>query len=161
MGDHSMTVFRRSGAASRFALAIALSTGAAVTVAAPAQAAKKEEAPAAAKANYSKPFVLAYKPFADKLKAGGDVAALKAELPAVQAAAQTADDKYTVGQITYSLGAKLSDLALQRQGVDLMLDSGSSLAGTERPNQLYAAAQLAYQAKDWAAARTRAEQALA
>ena len=72
---------------------------------------------------------------------------LKAELPALHAAAQTADDKYTAGQVTYSLGAKLKDIALQRQGVDMMIGSGSSISAGERPGQIFAAAQLAYQDK--------------
>ena len=42
-----------------------------------------------------------------------------------------------------------------------MLDSGKTLAGPIGPYQLYAAAQLAYQAKDWAAVAHRAEQAVA
>lgn len=158
-----MTVFRRSGAASRLVLAIALSSGAALTLAAPAHAAKKQkqEQPAAPKANYSKGFVTVYQPFAAKLQAGGDLAPLKTEIPAIQAAATTADDKFAAGQITYSLGAKTKDLALQRQGVTMMVDSNSTLAGADRPGHLFAAAQLAYQDKDWATAQARAEQALA
>jgi hypothetical protein len=155
-----MSVFRRPGAASRLALAIALSAGAAVTLAAPAQAAKKQEAPAAAKANFSKGFATAYKPFFDAIKAGGDLAALKANVPALLAAAETADDKYTAGQAIYSVGLKTNDVAMQRQGVDMMVDSGSTLAGAEHAGQLFGAARLAYDAKDWGAARTRAEQAL-
>lgn len=152
-----MSSFRR--AASRFALAIALTSGAALTLAVPAQAQKKEQA--SVKTNYSKGFAGAYQPFAAKLNAGGDLAPLKAELPALHAAAQTADDKYTAGQVTYSLGAKLKDIALQRQGVDMMIGSGSSISAGERPGQIFAAAQLAYQDKDWARARSLAEQATA
>jgi hypothetical protein len=156
-----MSVFRRPGAASRLVLAIALSSGGAMLVAAPAQAAKKEEQAAAPKANYSKGFVAVYRPFADKLKAGGDATPLKAEIPALQAAASTPDDKFAAGQATYSVGAQIKDIALERQGVTMMLDSGSTLGAADRPNHLFAAAQLAYQDKDWATARARAEQALA
>lgn len=157
-----MSVFTRSGA-SRLVLAVALASGAALTMAAPAHAAKKkqEEQPAAAKTNYSKAFAAAYQPFAAKLNAGGDLTPLKAEVAALQATATTTDDKYTAGQVTYNLGAKLKDMALQRQGVSMMIDSGSALGGADRPGQIYAAAQLAYQDKDWATARTRAEQAVA
>jgi hypothetical protein len=156
-----MSVYRRPGAASRLALAIALASGAALTIAVPAQAAKKQEQPAAPKANYSKGFVAAYQPFAAKLKAGGDLTPLKAEIAAVQAAASTADDKYAAGQVTYSLGSQLKDLALQRQGVTMMVDSGSTLAGADHAGHLFAAAQLAYHDKDWTTSRARAEQALA
>lgn len=159
-----MTFFRKPGAPSRFALAIALSAGAALTVSAPAQAAKKQEQAAAAepKANLSKPFTVAYKPFYDVIKAKGDLAPLQANLPALQAAATTPDDKYTAGQATYSVGLKTGDLALQRQGVDMMIASGSTMvSASDRAGQLYGAAQLAYKAKDWATAISRAQQAVA
>ncbi|GGD92673.1 hypothetical protein GCM10011515_10500 [Tsuneonella deserti] len=156
-----MSFIRRPGAASRMALAIALSSGIALTAAAPAQAAKKQVQPAAPKSNYSKGFVGVYQPFAVKLKAGGDLTPLKAELAAVQAAASTPDDKFAAGQVTYSLGAQTKDLALQRQGINMMIDSNSPLGAADRPSHLFAASQLAYQDKDWATARARAEQALA
>ena len=159
-----MTFFRKSGAASRFALAIALSAGAALTVSAPVQAAKKQEQPAAAeaKADFSKPFQAAYKPFYDVIKAKGDITTLKGNLPALQAAATTADDKYTAGQTTYNIGLKADDLAMQRQGVDLMIASNSNLVSAhDKAAQLYGAAQLAYKAKDWGTAISRAQQAVA
>ncbi|TCJ39225.1 hypothetical protein [Parafrankia sp. BMG5.11] len=155
-----MFVFARSGA-SRLVLAVALASGAAVTLAAPAQAAKKQEAPAAPKVNYSKAFVGAYQPFSAKVNAGGDLAPLKAELAALHAAAQTPDDKFAAGQVTYNLGAKLKDMALQRQGVAMMIGSGSAQGAADRSKHLAAAAQLAYQDKDWTAARTFGEQAIA
>ncbi len=156
-----MSVFRRSSAVSRLAFAVAMSSAAALAVAAPAHAAKKQEQPAGPKTNYSKGFVAAYKPFYDLGKAGGDIASLKANVPALQVAAETPDDKYTAGQTTYSVGSKTQDMAMQRQGVDMMLSSGSALGATDRPQLLFAAAQLAYQDKDWANARARGEQAIA
>lgn len=156
-----MSVFRRSGAASRLALAIALSSAAALTVSAPAHAAKKQEQAEAPKANLSKPFAAAYKPYYDVVKAKGDVTTVKDSLPAIQAAATTADDKFTAGQATYSIGVKLNDVAMERKGLDMMIDSGSKLAGAEQGNLLFGAARLAYDAKDWATARSRAQQAIA
>ncbi len=153
----------RAGAASRLALAIALAGGLTLGAAAPAQAAKKVEkkAETGPKTNYSKPFVAMYQPFATKVNAGVDLTPLAAEVAAVVAAAQTADDKFAAGQITYNLGAKLKDSALQRQGVSLMVDSGSPQLGEDRAKFLYALAQLAYQDKDWAQARIRAEESIA
>jgi hypothetical protein len=156
-----MSVIRRPGAASRLVLAIALSSAAALAAATPAQAAKKEEQAQAPKAELSKEFATAYKPYFEVVKAKGDVTTLKDSLPAIQAAAKTPDDKFTAGQATYSIGLKLSDVAMQRKGVDMMVDSGSKLAAGELGNLLFGAARLAYDAKDWATARSRAQQAIA
>ena len=41
------------------------------------------------------------------------------------AAAETPDDKYAAGQVTFNVGAKSSDVALQRQGLDLMQLTGA------------------------------------
>lgn len=159
-----MTVYSRFRASSRIALAIALSGGLALGMAAPAQAAKKKDEKAAqqgGQGDYSKEFRAAYQPFGEVVKVKGDMATLQAQLPALVAAASTADDKYTAGQMMYSIGNKIGDVAMQRQGVNMMLDSGSNLAGADKPGQIFAAARLAYDAKDWTTARTRAEQAVA
>lgn len=150
-------------AASRLAFAVALATTAAVgmtAAATPAFAQKKGKEQEAPKAYYSKGFVAAYQPVAKILDGGADHASVKPQLPAVIAAAETPDDKYAAGQVTFNVGAKSSDVALQRQGLDLMLDSGKTPAA-ELARNTFAAAQLAYNAKDWPAARTRAEQAVA
>lgn len=149
-------------AAPRLAYALALATTSAVAmtaVASPAQAQKKKEE-AAPKANYSKEFVAAYSPVAKVLSDNGDIAALKPQLAGVVAAAQTPDDRLAAGQAIVNIGVKINDTALQRQGLDLMLDSGK-VPPADLARNSYIAAQLAYNAKDWAAARTRAEQAIA
>lgn len=150
-------------AASRLAFAVALAaTGAAgLTLAAtPAYAQKKKEQPAAPKPSYSKEFVAVYQPIAKMLNENGDLAAVKPQLPTLIAASQSADEKLATGQVVVNIGAKTNDPALQRQGLDLMLDSGKAPA-TDVARLAFAAAQLAYNAKDWAAARTRAQQAIA
>lgn len=152
-------------AASRLAMAVAFATTAAVgltATATPALAQKKgkEQSAKAAKADYSKPFIAAYQPMAKALNENGDVAALTAQLPALVAAATTPDDKFASGQFVFNIGAKTSDVALQRQGLDLMLDSGKTPPADVARNT-FAAAQLAYNAKDWGAARARAQQAIA
>jgi len=149
-------------AASRFAFAFALAaTGAAgLTVAAtPAYAQKKKEQEAP-KADYSKPFVGAYEPVAKVYNENGDLVALKAQLPALVAVVQTGDDKMAGGRLIYNIGAKTNDVALQRQGLDLMLSSGK-LPPADMAQNAFAAAQLAYNAKDFAATRTLAQQAIA
>lgn len=150
-------------AASRLAFAAALATTAAagMTVAAtPAFAQKKEKEAPAAKANYSKPFVAVYQPIAKVLSSNGDVAALKPQIPSIVAAATTPDDKFAAGQIVFNIGAKTSDVAVQRQGLDMMLDSGKT-APADLARNSFAAAQLAYNAKEMPKARLRAEQAIA
>jgi hypothetical protein len=152
-----MSNFR--AAASRVALTAALTAGLAVS-ASPALAAKKDkEAPAAAaaKANYSKPFVVAYQPVA-KL-ANTDAAAAKAQIPAIVAAATTPDDKMALGQLIVNVGVKTSDVALQRQGLDLMFESGK-IPVADIGRDAFAGAQLAYQAKDWANAIKFAQRAI-
>jgi hypothetical protein len=84
----------------------------------------KEKAPAAAKRNYSKEFIKAYGPAADALTKKKDLAAAAALLPSVEAAVMNADDKFEAGVFAFSLGSQMKDLALQRKGVNLIVDSG-------------------------------------
>lgn len=150
-------------AASRLALAVALATTAAVgltAAAAPAYAAKKDKEAPAAKANYSKEFVAAYQPMAKAVQENGDLTPLAQQIPALLAAATTPDDKFAAGQVVLNIGSKTTNVELQRQGLDLMLDSGKT-APADLARNTFAAAQLAYSAKDWAAVRARAEQAIA
>lgn len=122
--------------------------------------AKKQDKQQPAKKNYSKEFVAAYGPFSEQINAGADPATLKAALPAVEAAASTSDDKLALGQAIYTVGTKTNDLAMQRRGVEMMLDSGG--VDAERLGAYnFLAGQLAYQAEDWAAARARVNQAIA
>lgn len=155
-----MPKFRAAG--SRLKFAVALATTAAIgltTTAALAQKKDKEQA-AAPKADYSKAFVTAYQPVSKALNDGPDAASIKPQLPAVVAAATTADDKFAAGQLVLSAGSKTSDAALQRQGLGLMLDSGK-MPPADLSRNTFAAAQLAYNAKDWADARRWAERAVA
>lgn len=151
---------RRFG--SHLALAIALAaSGAVATVAietpAHAKQEKDEEKP---KADYSKGFIEVYQPLGKRLEANEDPAALTAAIPGLTAAVETADDKFVAGQAIYTIGLRGEDLALQRQGLDMMLESGKVPAANYGRN-LFAAGQLAYQAEDWAAARQRFEEAIA
>ena len=146
---------------SHFALAVALVSGGAlgtVALEAPAHAQDDEEE-APRQRDYSDAFIAAYKPLAARLEAKEDPVALKAAIPALLAAATTPDDKFVAGQTVYSIGFRSDDLALQRQGLDLMLDSGTTPADQYGRN-LFAAGQLAYNAKDWAQARARFAQAI-
>lgn len=163
-----MNSFRSPGARKRplsnLALAVALATGAAVGVTAleaPAYAQKKkkkdDEQP---KKDYSKGFVAVYAPLSQLVAGeGADHAAAKAQIPALLAAIETQDDRHAAGTLIYSLGTSSQDLATQRQGVSLLLESGR-VATEQLGLYNFLAGQLAFQAKDFAAARTYVQAAI-
>lgn len=123
-------------------------------VQAPAMAQKKEKAAPAAKTSYSKEFVAAYKPIETNMKAAApDVAAAKAAVPALVAAATTPDDKFAAGQMLYAISQKANDQALAAQGIDLVLASGKADAA-QKAQFSFVGGQLAYNAKDYAKAQT-------
>jgi len=154
----SKAVLGRSLSPLAFAATAVLGT---VGVASPAAAEKKDAKPApAAKANYSKEFVAAYKPLETQINAPGtDLATLKPSLPGLIATAKTPDDKLATGRVVFQVGQKTSDYALSLQGAELMIASGR--ADPKLTTQLqFAAGQLAYNLKDYAKARTYAQQAI-
>ena len=114
---------------STLALALALGMGGVLSVTAleaPAAAQKKKkDDDKAAKPQYSKGFVAAYNPV-QQLDKDGDVEAVKAALPGVIAAVENDDDRNVAGSLVYATGSKLSDTALRRQGLDMMLQSGKA-----------------------------------
>lgn len=139
---------------SGIAMAVALSFGAVgmFVVSAPAEAAKRS------KASYSKEFIAAYQPMADKLEASADGSDLKAEVPALAAVIASPDEMLAGGQLIYNIGAKSGDQALQYQGVKLMADSG--MLPEDNVGKIYlAAGQLAFNAKDFTASRSYLEKA--
>lgn len=147
---------------SNFAMAVALVTGSAVGVTAfadPASAQKRdrEKAP---KRDYSKAFIEAYTPV-EALSKGliPDVEAMKAGLPSVIAAIETPDDKMAGGGLVYNVGNSAKDITLQRQGLDLMIESGQ-LAPEQMVQYLVSAGQLASDEGDYSASRSRFQQAI-
>ncbi len=147
---------------STLALALALGMGGVLSVTAleaPAAAQKKKkDDDKAAKPQYSKGFVAAYNPV-QQLDKDGDVEAVKAALPGVIAAIENDDDRNVAGSLVYATGSKLSDTALRRQGLDMMLQSGK-VPAERQPGYYLQAGQLAYQDEDWSAARTYFERAM-
>ena len=152
-----------TGFGSAFAMAIALAGGAAVVTAATAApaAAQRGRNNAAPQTQNSEAFVKAYQPVAAIVNAeGGDFAAAKAQIPAVLAAATTPDDRNAAGNLILTLGNKLKDAQLQRQGLELMVASGKVDPAQLGQFQFFIGS-LAYDAKDWAAARTALQAAVA
>ena len=156
----SRTQSRRPGASA--ALALALMSGSAiglVALEAPAAAQKKNSESKAAKANYSKGFIAAYKTAEDLSKAGNNEAA-KAQIPSVIAAIETDDDKMAGGGLAYNVGTGLNESALQLQGLELMIASGK--ADQLKTGQYnYIGYQLSSQAGDQAKARQYLNAAIA
>lgn len=159
----------RGGVISRTVLGAALALGVAggAFVATPAVAAKKEKAPKQEPLKLSPEFQKLAAPVQKaledaKAKAGQGAAAFAAERAQVDqlfAAASTPDDKFVAGQFAVSLGSTAQDPALQRKGILAMLESGKSPASEAGKLNFYAG-QLAFQAKDYAAARTSLQAAI-
>src|SRR3954447_20985188 len=135
---------------SRFALGVALTLGGASLVASPALAKKDPPAPAAQPApgtrtyNLTKEERVALAP-AQKAVTAKDWAAAQAALPAAQAAAQSPDAKYVVGQFILQIGIGLNNEAMQAQAVDALIASGGAQP-SELPNLYRNQATLALRA---------------
>ena len=146
---------RGAGYGSSLALALALA-GAAFAGSAALSAPAFAQAPAAAAQPEYKPsrgFSRLYQPISVIANdAAGDAAAGRAQLPALLAAVENADDRYLAGNLHYSLGLKLNDLALQRRGMELMLESGKA-APAAVAEMNYFLGEWAYDAQQWAQAR--------
>jgi tetratricopeptide (TPR) repeat protein len=151
------------GFGSALTLAIALAGGTAIVTAATAvpAAAQRGGRNAAPQAQNSEAFVKAYEPLAAIVTAEtGDFAAVKPQIPGLVAAIQTPDDRNAAGNLILQLGNKLKDAQLQRQGLELMVASGKVDPAQLGQFQFFIGS-LAYDAKDWAAARTALQAAVA
>jgi tetratricopeptide (TPR) repeat protein len=152
---------RVSGRSVASALAVAVTLATAATGPAAHAQNRARNAQAEPKASYSPNFVKVYQPVAAIVNAqGGDLAAAKAQVPGVVAAIVNADDRFAAGNLVLQIGTKLNDRVLQRQGLELMVASGKI-----QPDQLgqaqFVLGGLAYDANDFAAAKTALEAARA
>ena len=141
------------GAGSRFALALALAGGAVVTTAA--------IAPSAYAQNNSRGFGTAYSPFAEMTT--GDMpnwAGAGAQFETLVAAIENEDDRNIAGNFALQIGTNTNDPVFQRRGLEMMLQSGK-VAPAQVGQFQYFVGTLAFQAKDYAAARTALMAALA
>ena len=112
---------------------------------------KKEEAAAAPKRNYSKPFIAAYTPVVDLLNKQKNPAAAKTEFPKVVAAIANDDDRYEAGILAINIGAGVKDLVLQEQGIDLLLASTTTPANI-KTEYTFRKGAIAYDGKNFPAA---------
>ena len=146
-----------SRTAVRLALAAALAGGVALGGTTPAIAKDKQEK---AETGNSKAFIAAYAPLQAIINnPAGDFAAAKAMVPAVQATIQNGYDKSTFGLALVTLGTKLNDAALQKQGLQLALQSGVASAAQAGAYQFFLG-KFDYDAKNYAQARAEFEAAV-
>ena len=82
-----------------------------------------------------------------------------AKLDAARPTLTTPDDKLFFGQMELNVGQKLADFGMQSQGINLMIDSGK-LPAAELPRYNYFAGQTAFNAEDYAAARSSLQKAI-
>jgi tetratricopeptide (TPR) repeat protein len=145
------------GFAAALAMAVALAGGGVLGTAATSTAAMAQQPEVKA----SRGFARVYQPLADIANSeAGDFAAAKAQLPAAIAAVETADDRYLAGNLTFVLGNKLQEVALQRQGLELMLASGKATPAAAAEIN-YFLGEWAFEAREWSKARNHFQAALA
>jgi tetratricopeptide (TPR) repeat protein len=118
---------RPAGFARKFALAIALATGAAmvgaVGFADTAQAQKRPKG--GTKSNYSKEFVVAYQALEATMKSEApDPATVASQSAAVASVAASVDERFAAGDMIMRAGVVTQDGSLQVQGVEMLLASG-------------------------------------
>ena len=140
---------------SGFAIAaamMAVGTLGAIAIATPAYAQKQ--------AKFSKEFLAAFQPIDEAIKGENpDYAALRAQAEAAKDTVKTDDERFFYGSTMYTIGGKLNDVALQLEGMNMMLDSGK-VPEANVPQYTYVAGQLAFNSQDWASARARFEKAI-
>jgi tetratricopeptide (TPR) repeat protein len=142
----------------RVALAVVLGSGLVLGGTAPAFAKDKPQETKAE--GNSKAFVQAYAPMQAIINnPAGDFASAKAMVPTVQASIQNNADKNTLGLALISLGTKTNDPALQKQGLQLALDSGLSTPAQVGAFHFFLG-KFDYDAKDYANARSQFQAAL-
>lgn len=83
----------------------------------------------------------------------------KAELDQLFGAIANEDDRLVAGQFAVTLGGLAQDPAIQRRGIDAMLQSGKA-PESDIARLTFFSGQLAFQAKDYAAARTQLQKAI-
>lgn len=84
---------------------------------------------------------------------GATLATEKAQLESAFAAASTPDDRYMAGSLAVNLGGIAKDSKMQRRGLEAMLASGK-VAPADAPRLQYHLGQFAFDARDYATART-------
>jgi hypothetical protein len=134
---------------SKLALALALAAG--FGMASPSLAKDKKEAAAAPAGGWApkldKPFRNAAAPLQKAIQAK-DYATAQTLLPAAEAAAQSPDEKFVLGQFRLQIATGTNDAAAQTKAVDEMIASGSGPADM-KGQLLFYQGQFAYKANNF------------
>ncbi len=136
---------------SKLALGLALAAGFGLTNPALAQRNKKPEAAAEQPGQWTPKLGKEFRNAAAGLQKSiqaKDFAAATTQLPAAEAAAQSADEKFVLGQFKLQIATGTNDAALQTKAVDEMLASGAGPADM-RPQLLFYQGQFAYKANNF------------
>lgn len=94
-----------------------------------------------------------------KAALGAALASEKAQLDAAFAAIAGEDDRFMAGNFAVNLGGLAQDPAIQKRGLDAMLQSGK-VAPADVPRFKFFSGQIAYQMKDYAAAQAALQEAV-
>jgi hypothetical protein len=180
------------------ALALGIAAGA-VTISAPAMAAKQQEGPKITLSKTFQPLAVALNNAINQAKTRADVVAAKANAANARAALQQArgtartqasanynaalaalgttlaaektqldttfagiagpGDRFMFGQLAIGLGTLAEDPAIQRRGINAMIESGQA-SPADLPRLNFFAGQLAFEAKEYPAARTALQAAI-
>jgi tetratricopeptide (TPR) repeat protein len=111
---------------------------------------QQQPAQAGPKRNYTKTALKTFQELQNAVNAN-DTATFPAKLAAAQALAQTADDRYFVAQMQFTMAQKAGDEAGLRRAIDAMIRSGGASA-EELPKLQRGLGSLAAKAKDYPAA---------
>jgi len=150
---------RRAGLLARSALGLLLALG---TIGASGIALSPAAHAAPPKLKLSKgfqPLAVEAQKAIEAVKKGGDVADARAKLDAAFAAIANEDDRFMAGNFAIGLGSASSDPALQRRGIEAMLQSGK-VEAAEQGRFNFFLGQIAFQARDYAAAIAALQQAI-
>ncbi|MXO72227.1 tetratricopeptide repeat protein [Alteraurantiacibacter buctensis] len=161
MGAISVSTGGRKVASLARALALATAL-ASVAVAGAADAQnRRERQQRAPQAEYSEAFVTAYNAVQAVTQSGAtDFSAARPLIPAMLAASVSNDEKDAAGNMLLQVGQNLRDVALQRQGIEMMLASGK-VAPENQGQFYYYVGNFALQAREFEAGRTALRQAVA
>lgn len=109
---------------------------------------------------YSSGFQNAAAPIDEALKGENpDYAALKLQAEAARSEIKNDADRFFFGSTYYNIGVNLEDMAVQREGMSMMLESGK-VPEANVAQYTFVAGQLSYNLDDYAAARDYMERAI-
>lgn len=150
-----------SSLARSFALATALASVAmAGTADAQNRRDRERNQQRAPQAEYSEAFVTAYNAVQAVTQSGvTEFSAARPLIPAMVAAAVSGDEKNAAGNMLLQVGQNLRDVALQRQGIEMMLASGK-VAPESQGQYYYYIGNFALQQRDFEAGRAALRQSV-